>query len=341
MALCTALTEQYGCEFPLVQAGLAFVGATPALAIAVCRGGGIGGLGVGIMPADAVRGCIRAVRAGTPAPFHVSLITFLARREQIDVCVEERVPIVSFHWGHPPVEFVEVLHRAGCRVWEQVGSTDAARRAVDGGVDLIVAQGSEAGGHNLGSLPSMALVPLIVDAVTPTPVLAAGGIADGRGVVAALALGAAGVWVGTRLVASTEAHAHDGYKQRLVEAAGTETRLTSLFGPEMPHFNPMRVLTNRVVRDFEGRGEEGPLDTGAEPVIGATTLHGETLTLRRFSSLVPMPSTTGDLDEMPLPAGQGVGLIRRIEDAETIVRSMMAEAVQIIERLSGQRAPSA
>jgi enoyl-[acyl-carrier protein] reductase II len=341
MTLRTELTEQYGCEFPFVEAGMAFVGATPALTIAVCRGGGIGGLGVGVMPAEAMRAVIHAVRAATAAPFHVNFITFLARREQIDVCVDERVPIASFHWGHPPSEYIGALHRAGCRVWEQVGSVEAARRAVDGGVDLIVAQGSEAGGHNLGSLPTLALVPLVVDAVAPTPVLAAGGIADGRGVVAALALGAAGVWVGTRLVASTEAYAHEGYKQRLVDAEGTETRLSSLFGPEMAHFNPMRVLANRVVREFEGREDQRPVDTSAEPVIGAAVLLGETLTLRRFSNFVPMPTTTGDLEEMPLLAGQGVGLIRGIEPAQVIVRSMMAEAAGIIERLSGRQAPVA
>ena len=334
MTLRTALTEQYGCGFPLVQAGMAFVGAAPELAIAVCRAGGIGSLGAGIVPAETLRALIRAVRAGTAAPFHVNFISFLARPEQIDVCVEERVPIVSFHWGHPPSGFIEVLHGAGCRVWEQVGSVEAAQQAVAGGADLIVAQGSEAGGHNLATLPTMALVPLIVDAVAPTPVLAAGGIADGRGVVAALALGAAGVWVGTRLVASTEAYAHEDYKRRLVEAAATDTRLTSLFGPEMPHFNPMRVLANRVVREFDGREDQRPVDTAAEPVIGATTLLDETVPLRRFSSVVPMPVTTGDLDEMPLLAGQGTGLIRDVEDAETIVRSMMAQAGELILRLS-------
>jgi NAD(P)H-dependent flavin oxidoreductase YrpB (nitropropane dioxygenase family) len=336
MVLRTKLTSEYRCACPIVQAGMAFVGSTPELAIAVCRAGAIGSLAAAMLPTDALRSFIRAIRAATAAPFHVNFITFLARREQIDVCIEEGVPIVSFHWGPPSPRFIDALHGAGAKVWEQVGSIEAARRAIDGGIDLIVAQGTEAGGHNLGSLPSMALVPAIVDAVAPAPVLAAGGIADGRGLVAALALGAAGVWIGTRLVASTEAHARQDYKLRLIKAHGTDTRLSSLFGPEMAHFNPMRVLANRVVREFEGREDQRPADTSNEPAIGTAELLGQTLTLRRFSSFVPMATTSGDLEEMPLLAGQGVGLIHAIEAAETIVRSMMVEAERIVLGLGNQ-----
>lgn len=333
MALRTKLTEEYGCDCPIVQAGMAFVGSTPDLAIAVSNAGGIGSIGIGALPPEALRGLIRAVHAATSAPFHVNFITFLARSEHIDVCIEEGAPIVSFHWGHPPPELVDTLHAGRCRVWEQVGSVEAARRAVDGGIDLIVAQGSEAGGHNLGSLPSMALVPLIADAVAPTPVLAAGAIADGRGLAAALALGAAGAWVGTRFVASNEAYAHDGYKRKLVEADAEDTRMSSMFGPEMAHFNPMRILANRVVREFEEREDRRPVDTSAEPIIGTTELLGERMTLRRFSSFPPMPTTTGDLEEIPLLSGQGVGLIRSIEPAAAIVRSMMTEAEESLARL--------
>ena len=136
------------------------------------------------------------------------------------MCAEERVPVVSFHWGHPSRDFLKRLHDAGIKVWEQVGSVDAAREAVDSGIDLIIAQGSEAGGHNYGSLPTFVLVPSIIEAVAPTPVLAAGGITNGRQLAAALALGADGVSIGTRFIASEEAFAHPEYKQRLVEAAG-------------------------------------------------------------------------------------------------------------------------
>jgi enoyl-[acyl-carrier protein] reductase II len=331
--LHTRLTAAYGVEHPFVAAGMAFVGTPPDLAIAVCRAGGIGSLGIGPLPGEAARALIRAVRAETDRPLNVNLITPLAAEEHVRVCVEEGVPIVSFHWGHPPRAWIDTLHAAGAKVWEQVGSVEAARAAVEDGVDVVIAQGSEAGGHNRASLPTMVLVPAIVDAVAPAMVLAAGGISDGRQLAAALALGADGVWVGTRLVASEEAFAHPGYKQRLVEAGGAEARLTPIFGPEMPAFNPMRVLENRVVREYVGREDEVPTDTSGEPVIGTTAFMGQVVTLRRFSNWVPVPTTTGDLEEMPLLAGQGVGQVRDVRPAGDIVREMVDDAAAILFRL--------
>ncbi len=332
--LSTRLTSIYDVEHPFVAAGMAFVGTPPDLAIAVCRAGGIGSLAVGPLPGEAVRALVRAVRAATDRPLNVNFITFMAREDHIQVCIEERVPIVSFHWGHPPRKFIDALHEVGIKVWEQVGSVKEARQAVDNGMDLIVAQGSEAGGHNYGTLPTFVLVPAIVDAVAPTLVLAAGGITDGRQVAAALALGADGVWIGTRLVASVEAFAHEGYKRSLVEADGTNTRLTSIFGPEMAHFNPMRVIENRVVREFTGQEHLIPKSTETEPVIGKTSLLGEARTLHRFSNFVPMPTTEGDLEEMPLLAGQGIGLIREIKPAGEIVQEMISNAAAIFSRLN-------
>jgi NAD(P)H-dependent flavin oxidoreductase YrpB (nitropropane dioxygenase family) len=331
--LHTRLTAAYGVEHPFVAAGMAFVGTPPDLAIAVCRAGGIGSLGIGPLPGEAARALIRAVRAETDRPLNVNLITPLATEEHVRVCVEEGVPIVSFHWGHPPRAWIDTLHAAGAKVWEQVGSVEAARAAVEDGVDVVVAQGSEAGGHNRASLPTMVLVPAVVDAVAPAMVLAAGGISDGRQLAAALALGADGVWVGTRLVASEEAFAHPRYKQRLVEAEGAEARLTPIFGPEMPAFNPMRVLENRVVREYVGREDEVPTDTSNEPVIGTTAFMGQVVTLRRFTNWLPVPTTTGDLEEMPLLAGQGVGQVRDVRPAGDIVREMVDDAAAILFRL--------
>lgn len=333
--LHTRLTAAYGVEHPFVAAGMAFVGTLPDLAAAVCRAGGIGSLGVGPLPAEAARALVRAVREQTDRPLNVNLVTPFATEEHVRVCIAEEVPIVSFHWGHPPRAWIDLLHAAGVKVWEQVGTVEAARAAVGDGVDLIVAQGTEAGGHNLGGLPTMVLVPAIVDAVAPAMVLAAGGITDGRQLAAALALGADGVWVGTRLVASEEAFAHPEYKRRLVEADGRETRLSPIFGPEMPDFNPMRVLENRVVREFDGREGEVPADTRDEPVIGATAFMGQHVTLRRFTSWLPVPTTTGDLEEMPLLAGQGVGGVTGVRPAGEIVRGMVEEAAAILSRLGG------
>ena len=325
MELSTRFTQAYGLSTPIAQAGMAFVGMAPELAIAVSNAGALGSLGVGLLPAPAMTQVIGAIRAGTDGPFHVNFITVFTDQERIDAVCDAAVPAVSFHWGHPPRRWIEQLHASGIRVFEQVGDVEAARRATGDGVDVVVAQGEEAGGHNFATLPTFALVPLVVDAVAPALVLAAGGIADGRGLAAALMLGADGVWIGTRLVATEESLAHDGYKARLVEAAATDTVRTSLFGPETPTFNPMRILRNRVTE------EEPP--PAERPIIGHTVLGGEHLDVPRFASLVPMRDvTTGDLDEMPLLAGQGVGLIDDVKGAATVITDLTAQAIKTLRR---------
>ncbi|GIF20008.1 enoyl-[acyl-carrier protein] reductase II [Actinoplanes tereljensis] len=326
MELRTRFTEAYGLSTPIAQAGMAFVGMTPDLAVAVGNAGGMGSLGVGLMPPPAMLQVIAAIRAGTPAPFHVNFITVFSEQPQIDAVCEAGVPAVSFHWGHPKRAWIDQLHAAGIRVFEQIGDVDAAKRAADDGVDVVVAQGSEAGGHNFATLPTFALIPLVVDAVAPALVLAAGGIADGRGLAAALMLGADGAWIGTRLVATDESLAHEGYKSRLVEAAAGDTVVTSLFGPETPDFNPMRVLRNRVI-------DEKPLFTAERPIIGHTVLGGQPIDVPRFSNLVPMRDvTTGDLDEMPLLAGQGVGLIDAVKSAGSVIADLTAQARDSLNR---------
>jgi len=245
-------------------------------------------------------------------------------------CVDESASVVSFHWGHPPQEFVARLHDAGIKVWEQVGSVDAAKEAVDSGIDLIIAQGSEAGGHNYGSLPTFVLVPSILEAVAPTPVLAAGGIATGRQLAAALVLGADGVSIGTRFVASQEAFAHAEYKRRLIEAAGTQTRLSSVYGPDMPHFNPMRVLDVGLAHEFAGREDSAPKDLESQPIIATMTLVGKEVPLHRFSSFVPTPDTDGQIDELPFLAGQGVGLVHEVAFVAAIIERMTTEAASAL-----------
>jgi enoyl-[acyl-carrier protein] reductase II len=336
MSLTTRFTQEYGLQTPIAQAGMAFVGSTPELAVAVCRAGGLGSLGVGLMPAPVLTDTIKAIVAATDRAFNVNFITIFTDQSHIDAVCSAGVSVVSFHWGHPSRTWIDQLHSAGTRVFEQVGSVDDARRAVDDGIDVVVAQGLEAGGHNFATLPTFALVPLVVDAAAPALVLASGGIADGRGLAAALMLGADGVWVGTRLVATTESAAHDGYKAHLVAAAGTDTERTSLFGPEMPQFNPMRVLRNRVVREWSGRIADIPTDTSGEPVIGRMNLMGQLIDMHKFSNLVPMRDyTAGDLEEMALLAGQGVGLVASVESVHDVIRTMTAEAQLIIRRYAG------
>jgi enoyl-[acyl-carrier protein] reductase II len=333
--LRTRLTEAYEVDHPVVGAGMGFVASTPDLPIAVSNAGGIGSLGAALLPAGATRQLVRAIKDSTAGrPFNVNLITPYVDPAQIDVCVEEGVPIVSFHWGNPPADTIERLHSAGCKVWEQVGSVHAAKQAVDSGVDLVVAQGAEAGGHNFGSLPTFALVPLVADAVAPALVLAAGGVADGRGLAAALALGADGVWVGTRFVATREANAHDEYKGRLVEATGTDTVRTSVLGPDMPGFNPYRVLRNPLVTEYEGREAELPGDLEGQPLIAVMQMGPDRVPIRRFSNFIPTPQTEGDLGLMAMPAGEGVGLVRSIEPAADVLEAMVREAAQVLGRLA-------
>jgi NAD(P)H-dependent flavin oxidoreductase YrpB (nitropropane dioxygenase family) len=330
----TRMTARFGCRHPFASAGMAFAGGTPDLALAVCAGGGIGAVGAGLTPAEQLRSIIRKVRAGTDAAFNVNLITCLDNDSRIRVCAEEKVPVASFHWGHPSPEHLKRLRDAGVSVWEQVGDVEAAKRAIGDGVEVVVAQGWEAGGHNYRGLTTMVLVPQVLDAVSPALVLAAGGIADGRGVAGALALGADGVWVGTRLVATTEAAVHPEHKRRIVEGSGEQTVLSSIFGPEWPHFNPMRVLRNRVVDEWTDRLSEVPVVRDDLPVIGHTVFNGQPMEMHKFNVILPTDDTEGDWEEMPWLAGQGAGLIHEIRPAKDVVETMMADARAILRRLT-------
>ena len=227
-------------------------GGTADLALGVCAGGGIGAVGVDLTPAEQLRDIIDQIRAVTDAPFNVNFITCFDNDAQIRVCAEEKVPVASFHWGHPLPEHLRLLLDAGVSVWEQVGEAEAAKKAVGDGVEVIVAQGWEAGGHNYGGLPTMVLVPEIVDAESPSSCwLRVVSSTDGEWPLHWAWRGWG--WVGTRLVATPEAAVHAKHKRRLVEGRGQGTIRSSIFGPEWPHFNPMRVLRNRVVDEWPDR----------------------------------------------------------------------------------------
>jgi NAD(P)H-dependent flavin oxidoreductase YrpB (nitropropane dioxygenase family) len=331
--LSTRLTEQYGLDVPFVGAGMGFV-ATPPLVAAVSNAGGMGTLGASPMPPDAVRAMIRAIRSMTSRPFGVNFITRFTEDAHIDVCLEEMVPVVSFHWDDPPEGFISRLRDGGVKVWMQVGPAKMAREVVQLGVDGVIAQGSEAGGHVRGEASTLVLVPAVVDASSPVPVLAAGGIADGRGVAAALALGAEAVWVGTRMVATQEANVHDEYKRRILAATEADTVVTTLFGPEWPDALA-RVLRNRVINEWAGREREVEYTADPSQSIGRTLMGGEEYVMPKFSAFLPTPETKGDFEEMMMAAGESSGLVREIRPAGEVVREMMEEAERIIaERLS-------
>lgn len=332
--LTTRLTARFGMTVPVVSAGMAMV-AGPALAAAVTNAGGLGVLGGAIAPPEGLAALAAATRALTARPFGIDVITPFVEDTHIAALVACRPAVVVFFWGTPRVEHLRRLRAAGIDVWVQVGRVAEAREAAAAGVDAIIAQGSEAGGHNRAEAATMTLLPAVIRAVAPLPVLAAGGIADGAGMVAVLALGAEAAWCGTRFLASEEADAHPGYKQAVVEARVGDTVRTTLFGPEWPD-EPVRALRNAAVREWAGREAEAKAAPSA--TIGTTVLGGETVPMPRFSVLLPTPATEGDLDQMCLTAGESAGNIREVLPAAAIVAAFRREAEAALLRLAG-RAP--
>jgi nitronate monooxygenase len=248
------------------------------------------------------------------------------------VLLEEGVPVISLFWGDP-APLIEQAHMGGAVVLHTSASADEARRVVDAGVDIVVAQGWEAGGHVRGTVSTMALIPAVVDAVHPTPVVAAGAIADGRGLAAALALGAAGAWIGTRFLASEEASIHPRYRERILEAKETDTYFGELFDigwPDAPH----RVLRNRTVEEWEAAGRP---PSGQRPGEGETIARSPTAEIVRYRSCTQGPAFEGDIDALPMWCGQGVRLVREVKPAGEIVREIAEEADAQLKRLAQQR----
>jgi enoyl-[acyl-carrier protein] reductase II len=333
-SISTRLTEKYGLSVPIVQAGMAFAGMTPPLGVAVSEAGAMGSIaGVGIIPPEGVRALVNGMNAGTDKAYHVNFITIFTTQAHIDLMCEMKPKAVSFHWGHPQKSWIDQMHAAGIDVWEQVGSVDDAVAAVADGVDLVIAQGAEAGGHNFAAAGTIALTPAVVDAVGDTAlVLAAGGIADGRGLAAALMLGADGAWIGTRFVATREAAVADGYKQRIVDSGIGGTRLTHVFGREHPAFNPIRVLRTPLVAEWNDKVDEIAVGAEHHPQVGEMDLLGQQVPLHRFTNMVPMQGATGNLDEMAMLAGEGLALIRDLPSAADAVARMAVEAQQQLSR---------
>jgi enoyl-[acyl-carrier protein] reductase II len=337
--LDTRLTREYGVRHPFVSAGMGFV-SYPPLVTAVSNAGGIGVLGNAVEPPPSTQELIRMIARGTSGVFGVDLLHDTTAfgpataDAHIDVCVAEKVKLVVFHFNVPPRRWVDQLHAGGCRVWQQAASVEQATAAVEVGVDAVVAQGRQAGGHNKSSTRTIPLVRRIVRAVRPVMVLAAGGIATGADVAEALMNGAEGVWVGTRMVASEEAFAHPEYKRLLLGAHGRATAVTTAFGPEYPNV-PYRVLRTDLVRKVAGREDEIPPPQPGDPPIGETVLFPFTLrvpyTMPQFSAVVPTPDTTGHFDLMGFPAGEeSVRKIKTVQPAAEIIEEMMAEASEIL-----------
>jgi len=324
----TAFCLRAGVELPIVQAPMG--GAScPALAAAVSNAGGLGMLALSWHPDEALRDQVRQTRALTHKPFGVNLVIEWPQHDRLAACLEEGVRIVSFFWGDP-APYVEQAKAAGALTISTVASAADARAAVAAGVDIVVAQGWEAGGHVRGEVATMPLVRAVVEAVGDTPVLAAGGIADGHGLAAALALGASGVWIGTRFLASEEVAIHPDYQRRLIAADETSTVHTSLFDIGWRNA-PHRVLRNSTVELWEAAGRPAT----DRPGEGEVLARGEFGSMVRYASITPGPQTTGDIEALSLWAGQSVGRVGKVQPAGEIVREIAQEARDVLRRLAG------
>jgi enoyl-[acyl-carrier protein] reductase II len=306
-ALCKLLNIKY----PIIQGGMAWLG-TAELVSAVSNAGGMGIIGSGDAPTDWLREQIKSTREKTDKPFGVNILLmspFL--KENLKMILEERVDIVTFGGGNPGIH-IPVLKEAGVKVMPVVSSVALARRLERLGVDAIIAEGMESGGH-VGDTTTMALVPQVVNSVK-VPVIAAGGIADGHGLVAALALGAQGVQMGTRFICSKECIAHPRFKEQIVLA---QDRATVVTGQSTGH--PVRCLENKLTRQFTALEKAGvPKEE-----------------LEQFGSgRLSLGVIQGNVEEGSLMAGQIAGLIKEIKPVKVIIEDIIAEAEKVIDTLN-------
>jgi NAD(P)H-dependent flavin oxidoreductase YrpB (nitropropane dioxygenase family) len=326
--LKTALCRQLGVEYPIFSVGMGGGMAGPELTAAVSNAGGCGVFGGGGLPAPYIHEQIRRVRSLTDKPFGVNIILPLLQEGQIETCLEEKIPILVLFWGDPK-PYVEEAHRRGTKVFIQVGSVEEAKLAAEAGVDAIIAQGIEAGGHVKSTTSLSTLVPAVVEAVKLTPVIAAGGIANGRGVVAALGLGAQAVSMGTRFVASEEALVANEYKRRIVKSQAEDTVYTLLFDIGWPNA-AHRVLRNKAYNEWEAAGQPA---TGKRPgegsIAGTMPMAGTTIEVPKYGVFPPMAGFTGDMEQIALYAGESCRLINDIKPAAQIVHDIVREAEEI------------
>ena len=296
----TRLCELLGIEYPIIQGGMAWV-ATSELAAAVSEAGGLGVIAAGGAPADVVRDEIKKARTLTDKPFGVNVMLMSSFADDVMQMLLEEKPAVVITGAGNPGKYVESLKNAGIKVMPVVASAMLAKRLEKSGVDAIIAEGTEAGGH-IGELTTMVLIPQVCDAVD-IPVVAAGGIADARGVVAAFALGADGVQVGTRFICSDECIAHENYKNAVIKAKERDAVVTGRSTGA-----PVRALKNKLTREYEKLEKEGA-DREAIEALGVGGLK------RAFLE--------GDTETGSLMAGQSAAMVKAIEPCAEIIKELL------------------
>ena len=303
----TRITEMLGIEYPIIQGGMAWV-AEHNLAAAVSNAGGLGLIGAASAPAEIVREEILKCKELTDKPFGVNVMLLNPNADDVaKIIVEEGVKVVTTGAGNPS-KYMQMWKEAGVVVIPVVASVAMAKLMQRGGADAVVAEGMESGGH-IGSTTTMALVPQVVDAVD-IPVIAAGGIGDGRGFAASMMLGAEGVQMGTRFVIADESIVHENYKNRVIKASDIDSTVT---GTTTGH--PVRCLRNKMTKEYVKLEQEG-----------ADFMELEKLTLGSLRNAV----IDGDVDRGTVMAGQIAGLIKQKQSCEEIIREIMEQAEKLL-----------
>ncbi|HEY1713914.1 MAG TPA: nitronate monooxygenase [Solirubrobacteraceae bacterium] len=316
MSAHTPVCDLLGIEHPIVLAPLAV---DPRLPAAVSNAGGLGSLGLSW--SDDAGAVVRETAALTERPFAGNFVLASDQRRRVDQALSAGLRIVSFIWGDPH-DYVDGVHDAGGLVMHTVGSAEEARRAVAAGVDIIVAQGWEAGGHVWSGVATLPLVPAVVDAVAPVPVIAAGGIGDARGVAAVFALGAQAALLGTRFLLADEMPIHEEYRRRLIAAIETDAEwypnLYEVGWPDAPH----RAIHNSTAQAWEAAGRPAPGGRPGEGDVIAHFVSGEAIV--RYEPAPPMVGTTGQIEPMSLWAGQSVALATQTQPAAEIMAELVS-----------------
>lgn len=311
--------EQLGLDYPIFQAPTGSI-AGPELAAAVSGAGGMGAMGFGWVSPDEANARVRQVRAATGRLFQINFVLAFPPRS-LPAALEAGAPVVTFSWGDA-APHLGLVRAAGARVGVQVTTPAGAKRALDLGVDFLICQGIEAGGHVQSTCSLGDVLPRVVEAARDVPVVAAGGIGDGAGIARALALGAAGAMLGTRFVATQESGAHPAYKKRLTEATATDTALTVCFDGGWP-YAPHRVLRNTTLEAWEAAGSP---PSGQRPGEGEITARrGAEEKFFRYQSTSPRADMSGEVLDMALYAGTSCEVIRDLPAAADLVRRLWAE----------------
>ncbi|MGZ3268759.1 MAG: NAD(P)H-dependent flavin oxidoreductase [Croceibacterium sp.] len=309
--------RRLGISWPIFQAPIGSI-ASAELAAAVSEAGGVGHLACTWRTPEKLAELFRKMTHLTDKPYGANFVLEFPIDDRLSVALTHGVPIISFFWGDGSRHLPDVK-AAGALAIQVVGSVDDAKRAADAGFDVIVAQGREAGGHVRGNLGTIALVPQVVDAIGPLPVVAAGGVADRRGVAAVLALGAVGVWVGTRFLTAVEADIHPHYRELVLAASGDDTLYSNLFNVGWDHAH-LRTLKNSTVLQWERAGRPRAPNRPEEGALIATREDGSRVPRYHFAS--PTRDFKGQIEAMALYAGEGVGLVRSTEPAARIVQEL-------------------